>query len=151
MLIKIVNGTPEGNLIHESTLPSLFPSVSFPRPLTNKDIESFGYAFFKETTKPTPGLYEKVIEGDPIKLEDGSYEQSWIIVEVSSDEKKEIDNHQAFLMREQRNFMLTACDWTQLPNAPVDSEIWINYRQALRDITLQEGFPHNITWPSKPQ
>jgi len=24
------------------------------------------------------------------------------------------------------------------------------YRQALRDITTQEGFPHNITWPEKP-
>lgn len=48
-----------------------------------------------------------------------------------------------------RNNLLTACDWTQLPDAPVDAVVWAEYRQALRDIT-QQADPFNITWPVAP-
>jgi hypothetical protein len=30
------------------------------------------------------------------------------------------------------------------------SDEWRQYRQELRDITTQEGFPHNIDWPEEP-
>ena len=36
-------------------------------------------------------------------------------------------------MRFARNSLLTASDWSQLPDAPVDREAWATYRQALRD------------------
>lgn len=54
-------------------------------------------------------------------------------------------------VREARNDLLVACDWTQLPDAPVDQTAWAAYRQALRDITSQEGFPTNVVWPTKPE
>lgn len=50
-------------------------------------------------------------------------------------------------VREERNRLLTECDWTQLPDAPVDSAAWAVYRQALRDVSKQEGFPLNVIWP----
>ena len=53
-------------------------------------------------------------------------------------------------IRTQRNQLLTASDWTQVPDAPVDQAAWAVYRQALRDITTQEGFPEAVTWPVKP-
>jgi hypothetical protein len=53
------------------------------------------------------------------------------------------------VIRTERNAKLAACDWTQLPDAPVDVAPWASYRQALRDITLQ-GDPFNITWPEQP-
>jgi len=34
--------------------------------------------------------------------------------------------------------------------APVDSQEWADYRQALRDVPQQIGFPGDIVWPSKP-
>lgn len=49
-----------------------------------------------------------------------------------------------------RNNLLTKSDWTQLPDAPVDKDVWATYRQQLRDITLQSGFPENIIWPDPP-
>lgn len=52
-----------------------------------------------------------------------------------------------------RNEMLAQTDWTQLPDAPLTDELkaaWGEYRQALRDITTQPGFPDKIKWPSKP-
>ena len=56
-------------------------------------------------------------------------------------------------IRLERNAKLTACDWTQAADAPVDQTAWATYRQALRDITLRENFP-NLTetdWPTKPE
>ncbi|NBW23522.1 MAG: phage tail protein, partial [Caulobacteraceae bacterium] len=44
-----------------------------------------------------------------------------------------------------------ATDWTQLPDAPVaDHEAWAAYRQALRDVPEQPGFPAQIEWPTAP-
>lgn len=53
-------------------------------------------------------------------------------------------------IRAQRNALLSACDWTQLADAPVDDLAWAVYRQALRDIPDQPGFPANVVWPVAP-
>jgi hypothetical protein len=50
-------------------------------------------------------------------------------------------------IRAQRNRLLAACDWTQLPDAQCDQTAWAAYRQALRDIPQQPGFPTDVTWP----
>lgn len=53
-------------------------------------------------------------------------------------------------VRAQRNALLAACDWTQLADAPVDDLAWAVYRQALRDIPDQAGFPASVEWPVAP-
>jgi len=53
--------------------------------------------------------------------------------------------------RSKRNTLLTASDWTQVADAPVDQAAWATYRQALRDITAQAGFPETIDWPVAPE
>lgn len=53
-------------------------------------------------------------------------------------------------IRAERNALLSACDWTQLADAPVDDLAWAVYRQALRDIPDQSGFPANVVWPVAP-
>jgi len=52
--------------------------------------------------------------------------------------------------RTQRNALLTASDYTQLADSPRDKQSWAVYRQALRDITGQVGFPETIVWPVAP-
>lgn len=54
-------------------------------------------------------------------------------------------------VRDKRNFMLAACDWTQVADASVDKAAWATYRQALRDVPQQSGFPWNVQWPTKPE
>jgi hypothetical protein len=54
-------------------------------------------------------------------------------------------------IRAQRNRLLAACDWTQLPDAQCDQTAWAAYRQALRDIPQQDGFPASVAWPEAPQ
>lgn len=53
-----------------------------------------------------------------------------------------------------RNRLLYQSDWTQLPNSPLDTEKkqqWADYRQQLRDITTQSGYPFNVIWPTQPE
>jgi len=53
-------------------------------------------------------------------------------------------------VRSQRDALLTSTDWTQVPDAPVDSDAYATYRQELRDIPQQTGFPTDVNWPLKP-
>lgn len=53
-------------------------------------------------------------------------------------------------VRQERNLELKESDWTQLADAQVDKSAWATYRQLLRDVPSQSGFPFNITWPTQP-
>lgn len=64
------------------------------------------------------------------------------------------EEQQKMQVRAQRNSLLTLCDWTQLPDAPLTAEQkqeWAEYRQALRDIPEQAGFPDAVVWPTMPE
>ena len=63
---------------------------------------------------------------------------------------KESYEKAAMAVRQERERLLAECDWTQLPDAPADKALWATYRQELRDITTQAGFPHAVVWPIKP-
>lgn len=57
------------------------------------------------------------------------------------------------LVREQRDRLLAASDWTQGPDSPLSSAKkteWATYRQALRDVSSQAGFPTTVEFPEKP-
>lgn len=54
-------------------------------------------------------------------------------------------------VRQQRGDLLTATDWTQVPDSPQASDpAWKVYRQALRDLPKQAGFPTTVMWPVAP-
>jgi hypothetical protein len=55
-------------------------------------------------------------------------------------------------VRAKRKLLLSGSDWTQLPDVPLTTKTtWATYRQALRDITTQSGYPFEIVWPTPPQ
>jgi hypothetical protein len=60
------------------------------------------------------------------------------------------DAQQAQSVRAIRGQKLANSDWTQVADSPVDKVAWATYRQALRDVTGQSGFPWTITWPDAP-
>jgi hypothetical protein len=71
----------------------------------------------------------------------------------TAEESAEIAAQKAKQVRNERNTKLTQCDWTQLDDTPLDNlakSAWANYRQALRDVPDQAGFPFNVTWPVQP-
>lgn len=55
-------------------------------------------------------------------------------------------------IRAQRDSKLAATDWTQASDIPqATKDKWAAYRQALRDIPQQEGFPATVVWPTQPE
>ncbi len=63
-------------------------------------------------------------------------------------ENKPLDQAQT-AVRNQRERLLSQTDWMALSDVTM-SPAWATYRQALRDITSQEGFPYAVIWPTKP-
>jgi hypothetical protein len=60
------------------------------------------------------------------------------------------DAEQAKSARQSRDQMLKDSDWTQIADSTADKVAWATYRQALRDVPAQSGFPWDITWPDAP-
>ena len=62
--------------------------------------------------------------------------------------------HEAARIRAERDRLLRASDWTQMGDCPlVDGEkaAWAEYRQALRGVPQQAGFPGGVRWPAGPE
>jgi hypothetical protein len=60
------------------------------------------------------------------------------------------DEQKAFSAREKRDKKLQETDWRAASDLTLSAD-WAAYRQALRDVPQQEGFPSTITWPTKPE
>ena len=59
------------------------------------------------------------------------------------------DDRAAADARDKRNDLLAATDWTANSDVTMTTEMTA-YRQALRDVPTQSGFPSDVTWPDKP-
>lgn len=69
----------------------------------------------------------------------------------STEAKEEIKtNRLKESIRIERNILLANSDWTQLPDTSVNREAWQEYRNKLKDVPQQPGFPHDVVWPEKP-
>ena len=53
-------------------------------------------------------------------------------------------------IRQERDQLIAATDWWATSDRTMTAE-QTQYRQALRNITAQAGFPTDITWPTKPE
>ena len=82
-------------------------------------------------------------EGAPSQ-QDGKWVMNWVVEQIPEAEM-------AAKVRKQRNDKLANCDWTQLADSPVDKAVWATYRQALRDVPTQAGFPWTVNWPVQPE
>ncbi|MBA4274033.1 MAG: hypothetical protein C0436_00105 [Alphaproteobacteria bacterium] len=71
-----------------------------------------------------------------------------LIGKTKAQVESEILNQAIESARNKRNKLLAECDWTQVADAPVDKLAWAKYRQALRDLPLNEDWPE-MEWPRK--
>lgn len=92
---------------------------------------------------------QKAIEADPI-IENAVWVQNWNIVPLTNEEMQTALSEKQLEVRGLRNTLLNESDWTQLLDSPINKQEWAVYRQALRDITSQPGFPFSVIWPNKP-
>ena len=83
-------------------------------------------------------MVKKIIDGVEYELSDEE------IAALKVEEK----SMKPTMVRQERNILLSESDVHALADRITDE--WRTYRQALRDVPLQAGFPDNITWPVKP-
>lgn len=78
--------------------------------------------------------------------------QGWVVVgEAPPDPEPATESD---LILEQVQSLLKDSEWSMLPDAPItigQKEQWIKYRDDLRYVHLQVGFPSNVIWPQKPE
>lgn len=148
--LLVENGAVAEYPLTSTAIFERFSSTSFPTPLEGQDLSAFGIFSVKEKRPPSfdRGTH-RVEEGTPV-LENGEWVQFWNLVELTDQEKQVFFEAEAFNVRKERSNRLAECDWTQLPDSPVDGTAWLGYRQSLRDITAQESFPWDIAWPEEP-
>lgn len=85
--------------------------------------------------------------------DDGVY-RDFTAEELAQYELDKVEKQNQFKnsVRLTRNQLLAETDWTQAKDVPdAVSAKWAPYRQALRDVPQQAGFPDNVTWPTKPE
>ena len=76
-----------------------------------------------------------------------------VVLKEEADRQAYQDSILARSIRGQRDTLLSQSDYVILPDAPYSEDTkaaYRTYRQALRDLPEQAGFPNNITWPTAP-
>jgi hypothetical protein len=116
------------------------------------DIANQGYTVVSvaSVTQPIINKATQSVAEDIPTLINEVWTQNWVVTTLTSDQQATLTTNEVVKIRQQRNAKLTACDWTQIADAPVDKTAWSTYRQALRDLTKESGFPWTITWPTEP-
>ena len=109
-----------------------------------------------EGAQATGGTVYQYSMLDGVENIDGRWHTKYILGPVFATKKDEAaykasrDAEQAERVRTERNQRLLDCDWTQLADAPINKEAWATYRQDLRNLPKEPGFPWTMTWPTSP-
>lgn len=139
----------ENDVVVEWPIMNLFqrlPQVSFAEVIDNSNLPD-GFVFVRPAVVPEYDTATHTVALCDPTLVDELWIQEYTVVSLSEEELQQHSNNTAMRVRQDRDTKLTASDWTQVADAPVDKAAWATYRQALRDIPTQAGFPLTIEWP----
>jgi len=159
-----------GELTTISQFKASQPNTSFPKQITTEVLDSYGYDAVLNGAAATVTAPYGVSTRSGVEEISGQWFTKFIAGPVFTDTtdsegavttaaaneaayKAGIDSTAGTNVRAERDSKLTATDWTQLADSQLTDEVkatWVTYRQALRDLPTASGFPHNITWPTKP-
>jgi len=161
-----------GEVMYEGEFRTRFAQNLPPRPLTQEWLDTYvsdpaGDIVF-EGPQASGGTVYQYSQRAGVEQLDGKWYTKYILGPVFTDRaasegqpaqtaaeqetayKAMKDAEQAKSVRNQRTQLLKDSDWTQIADSTADKTAWATYRQALRDITSQAGFPWTITWPDAP-
>lgn len=146
MYFKLVDDQTQSYSIEQLRADN--PQVSFPEHPSEALLKE--YSVYPFTVKDQPSydpMTQHTVEGSIVQDVDGSWGLSWSVESLPNDTAS---NN----IRKRRDFLLSESDWVVVKASeyakPISSS-WLTYRQALRDVTLQEGFPYSVIWPNKPE
>ena len=150
-----------GEIASQGELRKLFRNTSFPRVWDESVLDHIGVDPVFESPTPTTTRYQTANKNG-VEFKNDKWMWAWTLGPVFTGNKEataaeqeaayvqRIDDAQAAAVRADRTKRLADSDWTQLSDASAAGAGWTTYRQALRDITSQAGFPWTITWPDAP-
>ena len=159
-----------GDLTTVSQFKASQPNTSFPKQITTEVLDSYGYDAVLNGAAATVTAPYGVSTRSGVEEVDGKWFTKFIAGPVFTDTtdsegtvtsaadneaayKAGIDSTAGTNVRTERDTKLTETDWTQLADSQLTNEVkatWVTYRQALRDLPSASGFPHTMTWPTKP-
>ena len=117
---------------------------------TEEILNSLGADVVFEGPQAQPTRYQ-VAFADGVEQIEGKWYTKYSVADMDAEAIAAKDAEQAAAVRRTRTEKLKDSDWTQVADAPVDQTAWATYRQELRDITAQSGFPWDINWPTQPE
>lgn len=154
--------TDNQQVVTDTEFRNMYPNTSFPSVLSPEVLIDFNAVAILEGPQATPTTPYEYSQRQGIQKIKGKWFTKYVLGPVFTDNeqatadeqlaahKASIDAAQATSVRSTRAQLLKDTDWTQVKDVPVDQELYATYRQALRDITTQEGFPFNVIWPEAP-
>ena len=112
--------------------------------------------------KPEVTGYTQAIRNGATQDANGNWVQAWSVVDMFADTTEDgvtttkaeheaayqadLDAKAAESVRTQRDAKLAETDWTGMSDVTMAADM-ATYRQALRNITAQAGFPNTVEWP----
>ena len=139
--LKITNGQPEIYSIGQLRRDN--PNTSFPKSPNDALLADWGVYPYTVQDQPTVDYMTQTVTPTAFTEVDGAWTQGW---EVSNLSVEDAGRN----IRPQRDSLLSQTDWMALSDVTMSPE-WAAYRQALRDVTTQAGFPYAVIWPTKPE
>lgn len=140
-----------GAVMYEGELRSYLQASNGPSydQLTPEVMEAIGVDPVLEGPQTQPTRYQ-VSYPNGVQQIDGQWFTKYSVSDMDAETIASTDTTQATSIRRVRTEKLKECDWTQIADSTVNKAVWATYRQALRDITAQAGFPWAIDWPVQP-
>lgn len=148
MYIKLTNGTPTKITIGEFRKEN--PNTSFPRSIPDDTLAAYDVYPCTVADRPDSDERTQKVEVGSITQVNGAWVEGWSVTDKTADEITKYDNAIAANVRSKRDSLLAETDYLALSDNTLSAEM-AAYRQALRDITEQEGFPNDVSFPVKPE
>lgn len=126
----------------------LFPQTSFPPSGPSDEFLAANSAMKVNLWLPYDSATQKLASCAPYIQGDWVYTVE--VVPLTPEDIEARNQAQASNVRAERDELLLDSDWTQLSDSPVDPLPWRTYRQELRNVPQQAGFPWTIVWPVAP-
>ena len=156
-----------GELKTQGEVRKIHNNTSLPRVWDANVCAALGIDPVLEAPKPDTTGYTQAARDGATQDAKGNWVQAWKVVDMFQDTTGEdgvtttkaeheaayqdnLDATAAAGARATRDIKLIETDWMGMSDVTMTDEM-TTYRQALRDITTQSGFPNTITWPTKPQ
>ena len=126
------------------------PRTSFPKVLSDEVLAGFGvYPVVPADTPPYDARVQRIeLDSEPAQI-NGEWVMCWSVFDLTAEEMQAGLEERSKLVRSERDNLLASTDWTANSDVTM-SDAMREYRQALRDVPAQAGFPDNVTWPTAP-